>query len=130
MAAAVFEAVEREPAFESVDVRVLPGITAMLAAAAASATHDTTQEEQAAEAPAMPGVQGDGDRLVRGETIARWHSVVAECELWVAAAEQAAGGIMFAAAEGDLPQVSGALRDLTQAALPYYEKLAAHRLTA
>ena len=34
MASAVFEAVEREPAFESVDVRVLPGITAMLAAAA------------------------------------------------------------------------------------------------
>ena len=34
MASAVFEAVERDPAFESVDVRVLPGITAMLAAAA------------------------------------------------------------------------------------------------
>ncbi|KZX96333.1 MAG: precorrin-3B C(17)-methyltransferase [Sulfitobacter sp.] len=34
MASAVFEAVERDPAFESVDIRVLPGITAMLAAAA------------------------------------------------------------------------------------------------
>ncbi|MFG6566347.1 precorrin-3B C(17)-methyltransferase [Sulfitobacter sp. 1A13679] len=34
MASAVFEAVERDPAYESVDIRVLPGITAMLAAAA------------------------------------------------------------------------------------------------
>ncbi|WP_418594791.1 precorrin-3B C(17)-methyltransferase [Ponticoccus sp. (in: a-proteobacteria)] len=34
MAAAVFEAVEAEPAFAALDIRVLPGITAMLAAAA------------------------------------------------------------------------------------------------
>lgn len=34
MAAAVFEALEAEPAFGEVDIRVLPGVTAMLAAAA------------------------------------------------------------------------------------------------
>ena len=34
MAAAVFEAMEREPRYASLDIRVLPGITAMLAAAA------------------------------------------------------------------------------------------------
>jgi precorrin-3B C17-methyltransferase len=34
MAAAVFEALEAEPAWRDVDVRVLPGVTAMLAAAA------------------------------------------------------------------------------------------------
>ncbi|HRO15791.1 MAG TPA: precorrin-3B C(17)-methyltransferase [Paracoccus sp. (in: a-proteobacteria)] len=34
MAAAVFEAVEAEPRFRDLDIRVLPGITAMLAAAA------------------------------------------------------------------------------------------------
>lgn len=34
MAAAVFEAVEAEPRFAALDIRVLPGITAMLAAAA------------------------------------------------------------------------------------------------
>lgn len=34
MASAVFEAVEAEPAFAALDIRVLPGITAMLAAAA------------------------------------------------------------------------------------------------
>ena len=34
MAAAVFEVVERQPAFVSVDIRVEPGVTAMLAAAA------------------------------------------------------------------------------------------------
>ncbi len=34
MASAVFEAVERDVVFEDVDIRVLPGITAMLAAAA------------------------------------------------------------------------------------------------
>ena len=34
MAAAVFEAMEAEPAFRATDIRVLPGITAMLAAAA------------------------------------------------------------------------------------------------
>lgn len=36
MAAAVFEAVEAAPHFQSLDIRVLPGITAMLAAAAAA----------------------------------------------------------------------------------------------
>ena len=35
MAAAVFEAMEAGPELENVDVRVLPGVTAMLAAAAA-----------------------------------------------------------------------------------------------
>jgi precorrin-3B C17-methyltransferase len=35
MASAVFEAVEASPAFATLDIRVLPGITAMLAAAAA-----------------------------------------------------------------------------------------------
>ena len=34
MAAAVFEALEGEPAWQALDIRVLPGITAMLAAAA------------------------------------------------------------------------------------------------
>ncbi len=34
MAAAVFEAMEAEPAWQQLDVRVLPGVTAMLAAAA------------------------------------------------------------------------------------------------
>lgn len=34
MAAAVFEALEAEPAWRDVDIRVLPGVTAMLAAAA------------------------------------------------------------------------------------------------
>lgn len=34
MAAAVFEALERQPHLQSLDIRVLPGITAMLAAAA------------------------------------------------------------------------------------------------
>lgn len=34
MASAVFEAVDAEPAFAALDIRVLPGITAMLAAAA------------------------------------------------------------------------------------------------
>src|SRR5699024_1959118 len=34
MASAVFEAVEAEPRFAALDIRVLPGITAMLAAAA------------------------------------------------------------------------------------------------
>lgn len=35
MASAVFEALEQHPEYEAVDIRVLPGITAMLAAAAA-----------------------------------------------------------------------------------------------
>ena len=35
MASAVFEAMEGKPAFHAIDIRVLPGITAMLAAAAA-----------------------------------------------------------------------------------------------
>ena len=35
MASAVFEGLERHPEYEAVDIRVLPGITAMLAAAAA-----------------------------------------------------------------------------------------------
>ena len=36
MAAAVFEAIEGEPRWQKLDIRVLPGITAMLAAAAAA----------------------------------------------------------------------------------------------
>jgi precorrin-3B C17-methyltransferase len=36
MASAVFEALEQHPAFQETEIRVLPGITAMLAAAAAA----------------------------------------------------------------------------------------------
>jgi len=44
---------------------------------------------------------------------------------WYGAVHRSTG---FAAAEGDLPVVEGALKELADAALPYYEKLKCHKL--